>query len=76
MAHMGKRTDEFFTLGALWNCYEEWSVYGAGAPIALDNGETLVQYYVPYLFGSIGVKIASVVEQWVAYKTNSWSSKL
>jgi hypothetical protein len=40
---------EYFTLGDLWNCYDEWSAYGAGVPIALDNGETLVQYYVPYL---------------------------
>lgn len=40
---------EFFTLGDLWNCYDEWSAYGAGVPINLENGETLVQYFVPYL---------------------------
>ncbi|KAJ6744991.1 hypothetical protein OIU79_031179 [Salix purpurea] len=40
-------TVEYFTLGDLWNCYDEWSAYGAGVPITLDNGETLVQYYVP-----------------------------
>ncbi|KAL5581942.1 hypothetical protein UlMin_014384 [Ulmus minor] len=40
---------EFFTLADLWNCYDEWSAYGAGVPIAMDNDETLVQYYVPYL---------------------------
>lgn len=40
---------EYFTLGDLWNCYDEWSAYGAGVPIAVNNGETLVQYYVPYL---------------------------
>lgn len=40
---------EFFTLADLWSCYDEWSVYGAGVPIRLDNGETLVQYFVPYL---------------------------
>lgn len=40
---------EFFTLSDLWNCYDEWSAYGAGVPISLDNGETLIQYYVPYL---------------------------
>lgn len=40
---------EYFTLGDLWNCYDEWSAYGAGVPIVLANGETLVQYYVPYL---------------------------
>ncbi|XP_065875299.1 uncharacterized protein [Euphorbia lathyris] len=42
-------TVEFFTLSDLWNCYDEWSAYGAGVPIFLDHGETLVQYYVPYL---------------------------
>ncbi|XVF44414.1 hypothetical protein PTKIN_Ptkin02bG0118500 [Pterospermum kingtungense] len=40
---------EYFTLGDLWNCYDEWSAYGAGVPIVLNNRETLVQYYVPYL---------------------------
>ncbi|KAE8660917.1 Detected protein of confused Function [Hibiscus syriacus] len=40
---------EYFTLGDLWNCYDEWSAYGAGIPIGLNNNETLVQYYVPYL---------------------------
>ncbi|KAL6975811.1 hypothetical protein U1Q18_024607 [Sarracenia purpurea var. burkii] len=40
---------EYFTLADLWACYDEWSVYGAGVPITLDDGETLVQYYVPYL---------------------------
>ncbi|XP_047254444.1 uncharacterized protein LOC107845756 [Capsicum annuum] len=40
---------EYFTLADLWNCFDEWSAYGAGIPIRLDTGETLVQYYVPYL---------------------------
>ncbi|XP_054812651.1 uncharacterized protein LOC129313495 [Prosopis cineraria] len=40
---------EYLRLGDLWNRYDEWSAYGAGVPIALNNGETLVQYYVPYL---------------------------
>ncbi|KAJ8749305.1 hypothetical protein K2173_018787 [Erythroxylum novogranatense] len=40
---------EYFTLGDLWNRFDEWSAYGAGVPIVLDNGETLFQYYVPYL---------------------------
>ncbi|XP_027346382.1 uncharacterized protein LOC113858111 isoform X4 [Abrus precatorius] len=40
---------EYFTLGDLWNSFHEWSAYGAGVPITLANGETLVQYYVPYL---------------------------
>lgn len=40
---------EYFTLGDLWRCYDEWSAYGAGVPIVMSGGETLVQYYVPYL---------------------------
>ncbi|KAK6919532.1 Protein of unknown function DUF789 [Dillenia turbinata] len=40
---------EYFTLGDLWNCFDEWSAYGAGVPIVLSNTETLIQYYVPYL---------------------------
>ncbi|KAK4745344.1 hypothetical protein SAY87_011656 [Trapa incisa] len=40
---------EYFTLGDLWRCYDEWSAYGAGVPIVLSTGESLVQYYVPYL---------------------------
>lgn len=40
---------EYFTLEDLWHCYDEWSAYGAGVPIVLSSGETLVQYYVPYL---------------------------
>ncbi|KAK4777439.1 hypothetical protein SAY87_017626 [Trapa incisa] len=39
---------DYFTLSDFWHCYDEWSAYGAGVPI-LTNGETLVQYYVPYL---------------------------
>ncbi|KAJ4878792.1 hypothetical protein Rs2_35846 [Raphanus sativus] len=40
---------EFFRLSDLWDCYHEWSAYGATVPIHLTNGESLVQYYVPYL---------------------------
>ncbi|XP_010940391.2 uncharacterized protein [Elaeis guineensis] len=46
---VGKDRVEYFTLGDLWDQYNEWSVYGAGVPVVLDNGETVVQYYVPYL---------------------------
>ncbi|KAK2979162.1 hypothetical protein RJ640_029775 [Escallonia rubra] len=44
-----KGITEYFTLGDLWECYDEWSAYGAGTPVALNNGENVVQYYVPYL---------------------------
>ncbi|KAE9620656.1 hypothetical protein Lal_00019188 [Lupinus albus] len=40
---------EYFTLSDLWNCFDELSAYGTGVPITLGNGETVVQYYVPYL---------------------------
>ncbi|XP_010556833.1 PREDICTED: uncharacterized protein LOC104826029 [Tarenaya hassleriana] len=40
---------EYFRLSDLWDSYDEWSAYGAGVPIRLTNGESLVQYYVPYL---------------------------
>ncbi|KAK8521188.1 hypothetical protein V6N13_077305 [Hibiscus sabdariffa] len=40
---------EYFTLSDLWSCYNEWSAYGAGVPIVLNDNEALVQYYVPYL---------------------------
>ncbi|ERN10207.1 uncharacterized protein LOC18438379 [Amborella trichopoda] len=44
-----RETMEYFNLGDLWDRYDEWSAYGAGAPIVLSSGETVVQYYVPYL---------------------------
>ena len=39
----------FFNLGDLWASFDEWSVYGAGVPLVLPCGETIMQYYVPYL---------------------------
>lgn len=44
-----KEIVEYFTLGDLWNCYCEWSAYGAGMPVVLSNREEITQYYVPYL---------------------------
>ncbi|CAM8947198.1 unnamed protein product [Rhodiola kirilowii] len=46
---LDKEEVEYFTLADLWNCYDEWSAYGAGVPVLFDNTESLVQYYVPYL---------------------------
>ena len=46
---LGEDTIEYFTLKDLWDCYCEWSAYGAGAPVMLESGETLTQFYVPYL---------------------------
>ena len=47
--HSERENVEYFRLSDLWDCYDEWSAYGAGVPIRLTNGESLVQYYVPYL---------------------------
>ncbi|CAL0322330.1 unnamed protein product [Lupinus luteus] len=40
---------KFFSLKDLWDCYYEWSAYGAGAPVMLESGAIVIQYYVPYL---------------------------
>ncbi|XP_073302600.1 uncharacterized protein [Primulina huaijiensis] len=41
----------FFILGDLWEFFREWSVYGAGVPMVLNEGDSVVQYYVPSLSG-------------------------
>lgn len=46
---IGKEEVEYFTLGDLWEQYNEWSAYGASVPIVFPDGEAVVQYYVPYL---------------------------
>ncbi|XVE93005.1 hypothetical protein REPUB_Repub01dG0152600 [Reevesia pubescens] len=40
---------EGFSLSEVWQCYSEWSAYGAGVPIVLNNGDHVVQYYSPSL---------------------------
>ncbi|CAN1221594.1 hypothetical protein LINGRAPRIM_LOCUS325 [Linum grandiflorum] len=44
-----KGTVEYFTLSDLWDCYDEFSAYGAGTEVALEDGDSITQYYVPYL---------------------------
>ncbi|KAI5061242.1 hypothetical protein GOP47_0023747 [Adiantum capillus-veneris] len=39
----------YFILGDLWDCFDEWSAYGAGVPITLKGHGKVMQYYVPYL---------------------------
>lgn len=39
----------FFSLGDLWESFNEWSAYGAGVPIVLNGSDTVIQYYVPFL---------------------------
>ncbi|KAJ0813295.1 hypothetical protein HanPSC8_Chr17g0771771 [Helianthus annuus] len=41
----------YFVLGDLWEAFKEWSAYGAGFPLMLDNTDSVIQYYVPYLSG-------------------------
>ncbi|KAH8500714.1 hypothetical protein H0E87_015803 [Populus deltoides] len=40
-----------FVLGDLWESFKEWSAYGAGVPLILNDSDCVVQYYVPYLSG-------------------------
>ncbi|KAK6941037.1 Protein of unknown function DUF789 [Dillenia turbinata] len=48
----GDMSGAYFTLGDLWESFEEWSFYGAGVPLALREGDPEVtQYYVPFLSG-------------------------
>lgn len=41
----------YFVLGDLWDSFSEWSAYGAGVPLLLNESDSVVQYYVPYLSG-------------------------
>ncbi|XP_044505190.1 uncharacterized protein LOC123225322 isoform X1 [Mangifera indica] len=47
----GEEFQPYFTLGDLWESFKEWSVYGAGVPLVLDQSDSVIQYYVPYLSG-------------------------
>lgn len=52
----GRRTcdvefEPYFTLNDLWESFSEWSAYGAGVPLILNNSDSVIQYYVPYLSG-------------------------
>ncbi|XP_072957074.1 uncharacterized protein [Typha angustifolia] len=42
---------EFFSLRNLWDQFYEWSACGAGSHVLFPSGETVVQYFVPYLSG-------------------------
>lgn len=41
----------YFVLGDLWGNFEEWSAYGVGVPLVLNDNDSVIQYYVPYLSG-------------------------
>ncbi|KAK2978086.1 hypothetical protein RJ640_022544 [Escallonia rubra] len=73
-----KGITKYFTLGDLWECYDEWSAYGAGTPVVLNNGENVVQYYVPYLSAiQIYVNKSSAISRYdtdpVEFEVDSWS---
>ncbi|CAM8936413.1 unnamed protein product [Rhodiola kirilowii] len=39
----------YFELCDLWESFEEWSAYGAGVPLLMNESDDVVQYYVPSL---------------------------
>ncbi|KAF5469088.1 hypothetical protein F2P56_013184 [Juglans regia] len=41
----------YFMLNDLWETFKERSAYGVGVPFVLNEGDSVVQYYVPYLSG-------------------------
>uniref|UniRef100_A0A2P2K933 DUF789 domain-containing protein n=1 Tax=Rhizophora mucronata TaxID=61149 RepID=A0A2P2K933_RHIMU len=41
----------YFVLGDLWDSFKEWSAYGTGVPLILNECDSVIQYYVPYLSG-------------------------
>nr|XP_043640254.1 uncharacterized protein LOC122611309 [Erigeron canadensis] len=41
----------YYMLGDLWESFKEWSAYGAGVPLILNETDSVIQYYVPYLSG-------------------------
>ncbi|XP_010554431.1 PREDICTED: uncharacterized protein LOC104824154 [Tarenaya hassleriana] len=45
------KLEPYFVLGDVWESFAEWSVYGTGVPLILNNKDRVVQYYVPSLSG-------------------------
>ncbi|XP_019428834.1 PREDICTED: uncharacterized protein LOC109336596 isoform X2 [Lupinus angustifolius] len=41
----------YFVLSDLWESFREWSAYGAGVPLVLNDNDGVVQYYAPFLSG-------------------------
>lgn len=40
----------YFVLGDVWGSFAEWSAYGTGVPLSLNNNkDRVIQYYVPSL---------------------------
>lgn len=51
MRNLDNDSHPYFILGDLWESFGEWSAYGAGVPLVLNQSDCVVQYYVPYLSG-------------------------
>ncbi|KAM3324005.1 hypothetical protein P3S67_005156 [Capsicum chacoense] len=51
MRNLDNDPHPYFILGDLWESFGEWSAYGAGVPLVLNQSDCVVQYYVPYLSG-------------------------
>ncbi|KAG2305355.1 hypothetical protein Bca4012_061935 [Brassica carinata] len=47
--HQSKDETEYFKLSDLWDYFDELSAYGLGSKVELNNGESVMQYYVPHL---------------------------
>ena len=45
----GQEIVDCFSLSSLWKFFTETSIYGAGVPILLNNGDACLQYYCPSL---------------------------
>nr|XP_043607387.1 uncharacterized protein LOC122579303 [Erigeron canadensis] len=39
----------YFVLGDLWESFKEWSAYGVGVPLVMNERDSVVQYYAPSL---------------------------
>ncbi|XP_071695607.1 uncharacterized protein [Rutidosis leptorrhynchoides] len=39
----------YFVLGDLWDSFKEWSAYGVGVPLVLNEHDSVIQYYAPSL---------------------------
>lgn len=60
----------YFALEGLWEFFKEWSAYGAGVPLVLNESGSVVQYYVPYLSGIqlyVESTVASVITRYRTY---------
>ncbi|XP_044501202.1 uncharacterized protein LOC123222475 isoform X2 [Mangifera indica] len=47
----GGNINPVFSLGDLWESFNEWSVYGVEVPLLLNGSDSVKQYYVPFLSG-------------------------